>query len=108
MDRISLGWTSATESPIPQGGTTPDANRESRHNDVHGRLGDGAPSYGGEPVCQWESEYVARERRATIVSARVRGHLVDHKGRRYDGLGMCQWKPGIIFEKALIHTLFHD
>ncbi|HEY8685049.1 MAG TPA: hypothetical protein VIO57_05535, partial [Chloroflexota bacterium] len=47
--------------PIPQGGTTPDANRESRNNDVHGRLGDGAPSYDGEPVCQWESEYFARE-----------------------------------------------
>jgi hypothetical protein len=56
-----------------QGGTTPDANRESRNNDVHGRLGDGAPSYDGEPVCQWESEYFARERRATGIAERIRG-----------------------------------
>ena len=40
---------------------TPDANRGSRNNDVHGHLGDGAPSYDGLHVCQRESEYFARE-----------------------------------------------
>jgi hypothetical protein len=46
--------TSATESFMPQGGTTPDAHRGSRDRDAHGRLGDGAPSYDGLHVCQWE------------------------------------------------------
>ena len=46
--------TSATESFMPQGGTTPDVHRGSRDRDAHGRLGDGAPSYDGLHVCQWE------------------------------------------------------
>ncbi|HEY8684898.1 MAG TPA: glycosyltransferase family 2 protein [Chloroflexota bacterium] len=52
---------SATESPLPLRGTATDAKHGSRDNDVHGRLGDGAPSYDGLHVCQRVSECLARE-----------------------------------------------
>jgi hypothetical protein len=51
---IAVGDESAAESPMALGGATPDENGGERDEDIRERLGDGAPSYDGLRVCQWE------------------------------------------------------
>ena len=53
---------------------------------MHGRLGDGAPSYDDEPVCQRESEYFAGERPAYA-------HWVFQKTTLGDAIERCHVVP---------------